>query len=209
MTAKVTVPRKGSLRKGRSSAYIHRNTSCRCLCWSRIDIRNGTTANCTSHLAPLSKLFLELHTLQQGATYIPQHTSPHHLFFHRSLRLAQLLFPEKCEETNTDNKLHAQSHPEPCFGQTIANSATEIRKDVTRSDIIWCYSSGKHSCNRTQNLSSNKSESDMNSCERLEKNHTETDTLQRVQHTKPEPETSTDECGRNWSTSPRNILSNI
>ncbi len=98
------------------------------------------------------------------------------------LGLAQLFLTEEHEEADADDQLHDEAYPKPRLRQTIADSAAEVREYVPGADFIWCGCSRYHRSYRAQHLRCNEREGNVDSRERLEENHAEAHTLDRIKN---------------------------
>jgi hypothetical protein len=68
-----------------------------------------------------------------------------------------------------------------------------VRRDWARSHIVRTESSGADSRNGTYHLRCNESETHVDSSESLQKDDTESKTLDGIQHAQPQPQTARDE----------------
>lgn len=107
---------------------------------------------------------------------------------HVRLRLAQLLLSEEGEESTANHQLGYQTNPEPRFADAGIDTHREVREHVTRTNIVGCKGSCTDRCNRTQDLCRNEGECDVDTSQSLQKNHTETNALNSIECSEPEPQ---------------------
>lgn len=107
------------------------------------------------------------------------------------LRLAQLFLTEEGEVADADDDLEDHANPEACVAEAIADI-------VGHRGVVWQRASRGKSvgtvddcANATNDLRKHQGEGDVETREGLEKKHTNADTLERVEHSKPKPEDAT------------------
>lgn len=101
-----------------------------------------------------------------------------------SLRLRQLLLPEPAEEARAHDDLRNQSDPEPCFFQTVETHG-QVWEDGAGTSGIGRAGASDDGGDGTQNLCAHQGEHDVEASQRLEEDHAEPDTLDRVEGSEP------------------------
>lgn len=122
-----------------------------------------------------------------------------------SLRLGKLLLAEEEQEASTNEKLTEQSHPEPGISQSMG-AKRHVRRNGPRAGGIRTEGPGADGCNGTKHLGCNESETHVDSRESLQKNDTEAETLDGIQHAQPQPETAGYQGSGSVSSSPREVV---
>ena len=100
-------------------------------------------------------------------------------------RFRKLLFAKEGKEAHADEQLKNKPDPKPALRQPIHIPGAEIREDIPWANSVRRCRSREDRGNGPQHLRGDERESDMDSCQGLEKNHAEADALDSIQHTQP------------------------
>lgn len=124
-------------------------------------------------------------------------------------RLTQLLLPEKHKEPNRHRQIHQQRDPEPCLPKPGHSASREIREDVPRANLIGSSRPCQDSSDRTEHLSRDEREEDMESRQCLQQYHAEPDSLHGIQDPEPQPQTPTRDRGGGGAAGPGEIEADV
>lgn len=107
-----------------------------------------------------------------------------------------------------DQQLTKQSNPEPGIRNRTPTKG-RIRRNRPWAHIIRGEGSRADRSDRTKDLRTNKTEKHVHASQGLQEDDTEAETLDRVQHAEPEPDTSGDERAAGISSChPREVVAN-
>ncbi len=96
------------------------------------------------------------------------------------LRLTQLLLPEELEEPSANHYLCRQPDPKPGVPQ-LRCALREIWEHGPRTQTIWSHGSCEHRHARAEDLCADQGGGNVDSSERLKKNHAKSDTLKCIE----------------------------
>lgn len=162
--------------------------------------------------SPMLRLFLlqfTPHLIRLNDIFMP--STLYCLFRRRQLRLAQLFLSEEdaiisfdpcrfwshSQVPNNNDHLADETQPEfPVFERVVLSSVKvpdgQIGEDVSWSDGIWRSCSRNHDHDGTEQLRAGEGRTDMQTGQGLEQDHTQTDTLDGIENTEPEPNAGRD-----------------
>ena len=94
---------------------------------------------------------------------------------------------------HNDDLAH-QTKPELPVRERVVSPRRNVPDGEIREHVAWAKlrrrrRSSDHDDNRTEKLGTGKGRADMETRKRLEQNHTETNTLDGIEHTQPQPDT--------------------
>lgn len=103
------------------------------------------------------------------------------------LWLGDLLLPEELEVAEGDDQLESQTDPEPLLRRAGHGALAKVGEGRRRDERVRAGCARKHRHRRTNRLRADEHGEDVLPCQGGEQHHTQTDTLDGVQETQPEP----------------------
>jgi len=100
------------------------------------------------------------------------------------LGFAELFLAEEGSETHAESQLHKQTDPENCVIEAVKVD-DKVREDGSRASFVGRGGTRENCRDRSQHLSGDEGESDVETSHGLEKDHSKANTLQGIEDTQP------------------------